>query len=420
MKVLHSWLLGIGLVSFCLSPLAAGCAADDAAETPAAETGDEDEVVPADAKTLWDQATVCSDVLKRHERIRATDYKDGVVRWNCGDVPGVTEGDLGQEYCEYHAVSAGKVVNKLSDVAPGAPVQCLFTSIYKDAFASSADLNKYTTALAAKENLGTKPSVAATQMQVGFNSRGAATLLVVDCLSNSSSTTPLFDHDTGKFRDKTAPEKDFTQKNLTEELRQASCWKAADDATKAGDTKRAASLKSACRVSRGKLLTDSKWKKIEALGAKVAKTGEPAYEDQHSLAACLGSYRSGAVTWRNSDNIICERVTRAASECQCSYNAIPDAFIGFTFGTWTSGNALPAGCRYAKVDAKDNPNLVICELSSTQRDDLELDDKYGGNLQAMCQDFFSKEIVMSAPIRALQAEGSCKPNAGFCSSYGGK
>ena len=51
---------------------------------------------------------------------------------------------------------------------------------------------------------------------------------------------------------------------------------------------------------------------------------------------------------------------------------------------------------------------------------LELDDKYGGDLTAMCQDFFSKEIVMSAPIRGLQKEGSCKANAGFCASYSGK
>lgn len=415
MIALRSFVLRLGLVGLCLSPFASGCSAEEAPDGASAEVGDEDEVVPADATTLWDQSNVCSLVLKRHEVIRSSDYKDGVARWNCADVPGVGGGDLGQEYCEYHAVSGGKPVKSVSDAAPGAPIQCLFTSLYKDAFASASGITKYVNALGAKENLGVKPPVSLTGMQVGFNSRGAATALVVDCYSQASASNPTFDHDTGKFRDKTAAEKTDTQNNLTEELRQAACWQAS-----VANPSKASALKTACRTPRGKLLNSTRWKKAESLGVKVLAAGQPGYDEQRTLAACLGSYRSGAVTWRNSDNIICERVTRAASECSCSYNMIPDEYVGFTFGTWSSATALPPGCRFAKVDGKDSQNLVICELSASQRSDLEVDDTYSGDLDKMCHDYFSKEIVMSAPIRGLQKAGSCQATAGFCASYSGK
>lgn len=118
--------------------------------------------------------------------------------------------------------------------------------------------------------------------------------------------------------------------------------------------------------------------------------------------------------------MICERVTRAVSECQCSYNLIPEDFFGFTFGTWTNDKGLPQGCRFAKVDGKDSANLVICELSQSQRDDLETNDAYSGDLKTMCHDYFANEIVMSAPIRVLQQEGSCQASAGFCSAYSGQ
>lgn len=83
------------------APLAVGCGAE------APITGDEDNIVPADAATLFDQAGVCDAILERHATVRDTDLKDGSIRWNCGDVAGVTASDRGQEYCEYNAVSKG-------------------------------------------------------------------------------------------------------------------------------------------------------------------------------------------------------------------------------------------------------------------------------------------------------------------------
>lgn len=406
----------LGIVGLCLSPLV-GCSSDES-EPSTAETGEEDEVVPADAKTLWDQAKICSDVESRHRGIQSSDYKNGTVRWGCGDVPGVTGDDLGQEYCEYSAVAGGKPVNTLAD-AGSAPLQCLFTSLYADAFDAKGNLGTYVDALGAKENLGAKPAAAVTQMQVGFNSRGAASALVVDCLTQATPEGKLRSNDF-ELRDKTPAEVESIRKNILEEQRQAACWLAADGQVKAGNQAKADALKKSCRISRGKLLTEAKWKKIEAQGVKIKKAGEAGFDEQQTMAGCMGSYRSGAVTWRNSDNMICERVTRAVSECGCGYNVIPEDFFGFSFGTWTNDKGLPQGCRFAKVGGKESPNLVICELSQSQRDDLETNDQYAGDLKMMCHDYFANEIVMSAPIRALQVPDTCKSTPGFCASYGGQ
>src|SRR5262245_34421080 len=108
------------------------------------------DIIPSATTNLFDQSEVCSLILKRHEVVRPVDMKDGAIRWNCADVPGVTSIDLakcqakrqalqdllskdapqdqidaatlevrrecqgfGQEYCEYHAVANGKVITKV-------------------------------------------------------------------------------------------------------------------------------------------------------------------------------------------------------------------------------------------------------------------------------------------------------------------
>ena len=404
-----------------------GCGGSD---EPAAVTDDEDDAIPAAAKTLYDQAPVCSEILKRHEVVRSIDLKDGNIRWNCADVPGVTSLDgqacrtaqddlrkkekagtakqadydkvnntcqgFGQEYCEYAAVSGGKVVNKLSDVAPNAPISCLFTSVWQDAYASnqSTEVAKLATALGAKENLGAAVVSSAASMQVGFNSRGAATALVTDCRTNAQ------------------PDK---AKDLLNEARQAACYAASIATT---DTGRQGKLKTACR---GRNLGDeARWAKVKALGVDVAAPGSPAYESERDLAACLAAARSGGVTFRNSDNIICGRVTRAAQECGCDYSPLPEApYVGFTFAGWTN-DLLPQGCRYAKVTGQDFKNLVVCDLSSQERSDLEVDDTYNTDLQGLCHDKFSREIVMKAPIRAVEKKGACRTDTPFCKAYAGQ
>lgn len=360
------------------APLAVGCGAE------APVTGDEDDIVPADAATLFDQAGVCDAILKRHATVRDTDLKDGSIRWNCGDVAGVTSSDRGQEYCEYNAVSKGKLVTQIKDVAAGAPIQCLFTGVFKD---TTGKVDALAKALADKANVGGTTDKRAVQMTKDFNARGAATALVDDCAANASKA-PI------------------------NEARQVACYQAS-----VAIPAKAAQLKKLCR---GKDLTsETTWKKVVALGAKVLVATDAGFDAQRDIAGCAAAGRSGGVTWRNSDNMICGRVTRAAAECSCAYNDIPTAVDGFTFTGWTN-DALPTGCRYAKVAAADYKSLVICEISAGERDDLELNADYTGDLQSFCHDRFSTELVMKAPIRALEKPATCKPGSTFCSAYTAK
>jgi len=373
-----------------------GCsaAADDGSET-----GDEQDVVPASAKTPYDQAGVCAKIFERHKTIKDPDLKDGYIRWACGDVPGVTGVDRGQEYCEYQAVSAGKAVKTVSELKAGASLTCVFTSVYQDVKGVAFDGSSYApnkatldygkklaTAMATKENLGVTTDPNLELMHVGFNSRSAATDLVTQCA---------------------------TPGDLTNELRQAACWQAG-----VANPANASKLKTLCR---GRNLADeARWAKVVALGAKVATDAkDPNFETQHDIAGCVHTIKFFPSTaWRNSDPTICARVTRATNECSCGYVAIPDAVEGFTFTGWTN-SALPTGCRYAKVDGKDYQHVVICQASSAEVEDMPLNPSYANDLQEFCHQRFANDLVMRAPLRALQKPGSCKAETSFCSAYAG-
>jgi len=373
-----------------IAALGVGMALAGCVDTAGVEVGDDQELVPASATTLFDQAGICDQIFKRHAAIRDADLTDGVLRWGCGDVPGVTQDDLGQEYCEYKPVSGGKIVKTAADLKPGAKLSCVFTSVYQDVKGyGTAETPKYigelAKALTTKENLNAASvDAAAVGMAVGFNSRGAATALIVDCAKNANKA-PL------------------------DEPRQAACYEAF---AKGGAN--ASKLKTACR---GKVLTDkTKWAAVEKLGAKVAKPGDANYEWQRDVAACLRTKAAKGITWRNSDPMICTRVTRAVNECAVQYNPIPNTVDGFTFTGWTN-RALPQGCRFAKVKAADYPNLVICEASVGEIDDLPTNMAWSSNLNQFCHDRFSNDLVMMAPLRALQKTG--KADGGFCSTYQG-
>src|SRR5262245_10191586 len=53
----------------------------------------EQDLVPESPGVAFEKAPVCAGTLKRHELVRAMDLKDGSIRWNCADVPGVTTVD---------------------------------------------------------------------------------------------------------------------------------------------------------------------------------------------------------------------------------------------------------------------------------------------------------------------------------------
>jgi hypothetical protein len=386
-------------------------------------SGADQYLIPATTDNLFDQAGVCSLILKRHDPVRALDMKDGAIRWNCADVPGVTSIDLakcqakkkaiqdltaqkaspdaiaqatqearlecqgfGQEYCEYGAVAKGKAITKLADAA-GAPLKCVFTSVFKDTDGSE----KLQAAMADAANLGVAAETnGVVRMQVGFNSRGAATALFSDC------------HDAGQ---------PANAKDLLNEARQAACWQAS-----VLDPSKKPALESACK---GKdLSNDQDWDAAQKLGATVLQEGAPGFDAQKDLAACLGVKRGGGVTWRNSDNMICLRVLRASQDCNCSWSPLPDDLPGFSLVGWTN-DQLPQGCRYAKVDGKDDAQIAICDVTAAEADDL-VGSPQENDLQAFCHDRFSKDIVMRAPARAVMNKDSCSGSAKFCSDFQGK
>ncbi len=399
------WIFAFALVGAAVA--GAGCEGSDPAG--AVEAGDDQNLVPAAATNHYDQAMVCDKIFKRHAAIRDADMKEGVVRWACGDVPGVTGKDLGQEYCEYKAVSAGKQVLKATDVKNG-KVSCLFTSVYADTKGQylSPETLAYGRTLATKLKEAKNLNVATltesetdalskiSVMSVGFNTRGAATALVVDCARNVDGGS----NGTTLTKEKKAAA-------LLDEARQSACYLAG-----VRTPAKAASLKTACRAK--DLSVAANWASAEKLGAKVAVPGEADYELQRDIAGCLRSKASGSVTWRNSDPMICARVTRAVTECGTQYVGIPDAVEGFTFTGWTN-KALPSACRFAQIDGKEYKHLVICEASSSEVSNLAFKAQWKNDLTQFCRDRFAQDIVMQAPIRALQTAGN--QSGAFCSMY---
>ena len=83
--------------------------------------------------TVDQQRAFCVDRVRENGALRDADLGVGVVRWKCGDVKGVSGEDLGQEYCEFHAVQEGTVVDAVAkSKVKAAKVECLFTGVYRD------------------------------------------------------------------------------------------------------------------------------------------------------------------------------------------------------------------------------------------------------------------------------------------------
>lgn len=358
---------------------ASGCSAPADEDLQSAEGA----ATPANPSGNYALGETCSRLFKRHEVVHDLDLEVGTIRWACGDVPGVTDPDLGQEYCEYKAVQNGKIVAKPSDiVSGGGKVSCVFTGVFTDA--NSGVPAKLQAALAKPENLG---AAAATtnivQMRGAFNSRGAATQLLADCSRDPGATTLL-------TRQKTA---------------------ACVLGVQAGGPN-AAQLATLCK---GNLNDAATWTQIEALGVKVKALGQEGYEPQQDIASCM-QVTSAGVPWRNSDPMICSRTSRAARECSCKFGAVPRELDTFTFTGWVDDH-IPSSCRMAKVDGADYPGLVICDVPDAQLSDLPLNPLWNRSLQNFCHDAFGKDLVMKLPLRALQAAGTCQTSAPFCSEY---
>lgn len=317
--------------------------------------------VPTDAATPAEQATVCDGVFDRHVSSRARDLLDGTLQWACGDVPGVAGKDLGIEYCEYRAIAKTKgVVTTLDAVGAAEPVACIFNSVFSD----HKSKVKPPTAQKANQDeaTGRADSLKRSPDLAGWMIPRAAAMMGV-------------------------------QNNSREA---------------------AESLVNNCATLQ---LPNDDNAKVAALVAK--RRGLDA-ERQADIAGCLAivtlSSQGDGVPWRNSDVNICSRVFRAAHECGAKFSAIPATLSGFEFTGWT--NALPAGCRYGKIDGQPDKHHVICDLSPTDVAEARHSSLYRNDLRMLCHDRFADNLVMRAPLHALVSNAPALTVASpFCKAF---
>jgi hypothetical protein len=380
--MVRRYLVGAAFAACTVSFLVAvsGCStgentgSDEAAATPAIPSGD------------FNLAQTCVNMFSRMERTHDLDLQTGFIRWGCGDVPGVTDGDLGQEYCEYQLVQGGLAKIAASTLNQTDPASCVFTSVFTrdPSVGDPASLEpSLKTAMSDPANLGVAvTSNGVTQMHKGFNARGAATQLMSDC-SNAGES------------------------NLQARLRVAACF---HEYEKNGTN--AAQLATACKAN---LAQDANWNAATALGVTIANAGDADYDRQRDISSCMAVKNAG-LAWRNSDPLICSRSARDVTECSCSWQSVPNSLQGFEFTGWVN-DELPTGCRLAKVNGADYPYLTICPVSAQEISDMPLNAAYARNMGNFCHDRFGKDLVLKLPIRALQNQGSCQGSDSFCSEY---
>jgi hypothetical protein len=418
--------------------LSAGCSS---ASDPSID-GQEGNLTPDNAATVFDQATVCNEHLEDRKAFRDADIKDGVLRWKCGDVKGVTinrdkagtlvenpatgnVSDLGQEYCEYHAVADGKIVDFAEDLKklqPTTKLSCVFTGVFKDVLEPSGGISE-TNALDAKvatdvaASLGS-PSVdpKVVRMHDDTNTRGAASQLISDCfnwahIKDGKDVVLDFFH--------IAPSK------LLDARRQAACIELA---LKSGQLDK--SIASLCRGV--DLSDDSNWQKVVDKGGKVVTDADAAinpegFERQKDIAACATTFylKKTLVTWRNSDPSICARTIRAVQDCGDTFlasanvlqGAVPNDVPGFLMTGW-EGHKLPDGCRRAVVGGKGSDQIVICDVNQDKvKEAISSIDVAPVDPQVdFCHDLFANNIAMQAPMRALTLTKGTSTSA-FCAAY---
>ncbi|HSO33697.1 MAG TPA: hypothetical protein VLT33_14285, partial [Labilithrix sp.] len=397
----------LGLVTAALLA-GVGCSAAPEEEG----TGDDDVVTgastPPQNSIVFEQVKTCDNLFKDRAAFRDVDLQEGVLRWKCGDVDGVSiskcEDDLallaaeeakgsvtterrqalsqcgngyGQEYCEYNAVAKGNVVNGVKsakDLKDADVVQCVFTSVHSDFKGKLANTEAFADDLSSKLKpqlvaAGRIPEGRVSGMKQGVNSRGAADTLINDCanLAKGGETSYAKDAD-----------------------RQVLCYNAWAKATTPADK---AKYETACKGI--DLSNDTAW----------AKTGIKATEltdADHDLASCtmVLHAKNGGVSWRNSDPTICARSYRAARECNVDFKqigAVAPTFAGFSMQGWTNRDTLPTGCKYATLAESPYANVVICTAGAQDVKNYRTQKK---PLQTLCRDKFGVNVAMQAPIGA--------------------
>ncbi len=351
---------------------------------------------PSRAKTLFEQAPVSDAIIRRHRATRERDLRDGVVRWTCRDVPGVSGADSGQEYCEYAAVNnRGKAVETLSDLQVDDSLSCLFTSIFSDvrdlpASRSGAGSKEPTAeyrraiarALASHNNIGSVPDERLVMMTRSTNSRALATEFVAACSVDADKVKP--------------------GESMIAMQRLAACYR-----TTLGSPARASHLIELCDGTDLGESDSQLWRIAEESGVKLAKVGDEAFEHERDIAASLRTATAAGVPWRNSDVRICSYVARLADECGVRFGAVPTEMEGFRFTGWSG--KLPPACRYAElddvadIDGLEVEQLVICDFSREEVRELPFNRAWSADVQRACRERFAGELLLEAPLRALTA-----------------
>lgn len=347
--------------------------------------------VPQPPDTVFAQVGSCKMAYDGVRGVHDFSVRTGRVLWTCGDVPGVTGADMGQEYCDYQAVSGGRVIRNVRDIAPGGSLQCVFTTVFSD---SASDDTKLLDALALPENLGARPDTPSlVRMTRPDNSRQTAQSVLQNCSADDAGAAAA----------------------KTDEIRQVACFQAL---LKQPDSAASEKLKQICRGQ--DLSQETQWAKAAAMGAKVLAQGDQGYDEQRDIASCVATKRlKGGLAWRNSDMRLCARARRASEDCGCSYD-IPAAVDGFALSGWTNPLLGAVGCRKAKVDGKEYDHIVICDINPAVISDIELNFDLAENLPRFCIEEFKNVLPVRADIRSFQKAGSCNDKAApFCAAQAG-
>ena len=414
----------LGLVGAALLAGVGCSAAQDDGST------DEDNIVtgastPEQNSIVFEQVKTCDNLFKDRAAFRDVDLQEGVLRWKCGDVDGVSiskcEDDLallaaeeakgnvdtkrtdklsecgngyGQEYCEYNAVSKGNVVNGVKsakDLKDADVVQCVFTSVQSDFEGTLADPQAFSMDLAKKlqpqlVSAERVPEGRVAGMKQGVNSRGAADTLINDCANLAKGGEQSYAKDAD---------------------RQVLCYNAWAKAVSPADK---AKYETACKGI--DLSKDDAWKKTGLTQTELT-------DADHDLASCtmVLHAKHGGVSWRNSDPTICARSYRAARECNVDFKQIGQVaptFPGFSMQGWTNRATLPTGCKYATLDTAPYANVVICTAGAQDVKNYRTQKK---PLQTLCRDKFGVNVAMQAPIGALANLSAAKEESPFCKAF---
>lgn len=369
--ILRSVILAGSVVGVLLT---VGCSTAE----PDTDTEEGNLIAPGTRPTDEDaQRKTCELRVRENGALRDQDLAHGVVRWKCGDVAGVSGSDHGQEYCEFHAIQEGVVLDDApkSKVKP-AKIECVFSAVYGDVRTP-------------KE--GAEPPKESTK-EFGERLNRALTDEPGNLKDAKGKTLP-----NGPRRGNPFSVMDFgaNTRNAAEGLL-ADCGGLGPQNAEA-------------------INAASDEKECDAAGTQCSS--------KRDVEACTLIFGHGE-GFRNSDPVICGRAARG-SLCGGKYGelSVLDGFLmtdwnadlmqaaQYELGKTDKAPSPPDGCRYATVDGKAYLHLLICTPTQAQ----VTNPKFEGHPQEMCNSVFGPKIAMTAPLGLVTTEA--KGGDAFCDAF---